>query len=358
MLKAGLGVAETYTAGQETIGAFINDAFLVPDLQFQALIGYARRNLNLVFAFVLSDAVTDGVFDEWLQQKGRDLLIERGRICANFKCKSVSETLTLNANVEIEKLEFACERDFVCPHLVERDAEKLTKSQKHIFGRARVILHESNCGLKSIEKKMRLKLHAQRLELGRSQACFELSLVKLALTDLFAQMDKGRDHDDDPVGKDAHQSPLLKRFENKFNGRGGPFESGRVNPSRYSAKYALYADTNDACNRVRHKNALRPVRSSDGVLTRESQNEGAKKRPRIPVERCPGEIVVERQNVTTGRVANKDLSALENHDSEPAGDRERQLLEISGSRQLLGKPCFAGRDGWSRLHWSLPPASL
>jgi hypothetical protein len=113
---------------------------------------------------VFANAVADGVLDKRLQEKRWDELIENCGVGMNRDGEAIAETLALDADVEIEKFEFPRERDFVLPHLVERDAEELAEAEQDIFGCARVLLNECDGGLKSIEEEVWLDLHAQSFQ--------------------------------------------------------------------------------------------------------------------------------------------------------------------------------------------------
>ena len=125
LLKAGLGVAKTDATKEKAFAVVVDDAVRVPHFEFQAAVFDARIDFDGVFALVLADAVTNGVFDERLQQQRRHLMIECRGVGVDFDSKAIAETLALNADVEIEEFEFARKRNFVCSHLVKRDAEQL-----------------------------------------------------------------------------------------------------------------------------------------------------------------------------------------------------------------------------------------
>jgi hypothetical protein len=101
LLKAGPGVAKTDAAKKDAFAAVFDNAVRVPHLELQPAVFNAGIDFDQVFAFVLSDAVTDRVFHERLQEKRRDLLIERGGIGVDFDSEAIAETLALNGRAVV-----------------------------------------------------------------------------------------------------------------------------------------------------------------------------------------------------------------------------------------------------------------
>ncbi len=344
LLKAGPGIANADATLQELVGALIEGAVAVPDFNFETMVCDASEDLDQVRAFVHSDAVTNGVFNERLQKERRDWLIEGGRISMNFDGKAIAEALALNADVEVEELEFARERNYVLVHLVEGNSKKLTEPEKHILSGTRIFLHEGNGSLKGVEEEMGLNLHTQRLKLSRGQAGFELRLIQFALTDLLLKMKKYCDGNDDPIGEDSQES-AHQRF---FNERGpgcSLFECVGVEEAAGTAEDRLDGDAADAGNAVRIEDALWPVEPGERKAECEGEDQRSKKSPWIPVERGPGEVVMQRQDVTARRIVHENLGTLQSDNNAPQRKGDGQLFEVSVQRELLRKPSGADRNG-------------
>jgi hypothetical protein len=134
-----------------------------------------------------------------LQEKRWDELIEGCRISVNLSGETVAETLLLDSDVEVEEFKLAREWDFVLPHLVERNAEKLTEAEENIFCCPRVFLNECDGSLKGVEEEVWLDLHAQSFEFRGGEASLKLCLGDLAQANLILQAKEGCKRDDDAV---------------------------------------------------------------------------------------------------------------------------------------------------------------
>jgi len=124
----------------------------------------------------------------------------------------------------------------------------------------------------------------------------------------------------------------------------------RVDPSGYATKHNLNQHAGKACECMRNENASRPVRSIDGVMARQSENGRREERPRIPVERSPGQVVRERQNVALHRIRDENQSALKDDNARPATDGDGQLRQVGVNAQRSETPLLAVRDVWRWLH--------
>jgi hypothetical protein len=61
-------------------------------------------NCNNVSLFVLADAMTHCIFDEWLQNKSRDRAVEHTGIDLKVESKPIPKTALLNADVLLQKI--------------------------------------------------------------------------------------------------------------------------------------------------------------------------------------------------------------------------------------------------------------
>ena len=83
-------------------------------------------NCNNVSLFVLADAMTHCIFDEWLQNKNRDRTVEHTGIDLKVESKPIPKTALLNTDVVVEKFNLVRERNFMRSHLVQGNAEQFT----------------------------------------------------------------------------------------------------------------------------------------------------------------------------------------------------------------------------------------
>lgn len=333
LLETSFCVANANAAEYQFVGVLADGAVGIPDLDLDAVIGNPGEYFDEVGTFVLADAMANGVFDERLEKKWRHELIEGCGFGVEGKGEALAEALLLYADIEIEKLEFARERDFVLAHLIERDAEELAEAEEDIFGGAGIFLNEGYGGLKCVEEEVGLDLHAQGFEFGGGETNLKLSAIDFALANFLLEMKEGRDAYDDPVSEDAEKPP-----DESFLDERGPgctiFKEGGIEVSACSPQNGLDADTRDTCDGVRIQNSRGPVGSREGVAKSERQYKRSEERPGIPIEGCPDEVVRHGENVSARSIADENLGALQSYDNRPESERDRELLDISAYREV------------------------
>jgi hypothetical protein len=149
-------IPETHTTSIQWCACFLHDAVSVPDLNLQFAFVLASEDLDAVLSFAFVNSVTDGVLNERLQDQGWHLLIEDRRIRVNLYCEALTKPPPLNADIEIENLQFTRKRNLVRFHLIERNSQQLAKTKKNVFGGPRILRDERNGRLKRIEEEVRL----------------------------------------------------------------------------------------------------------------------------------------------------------------------------------------------------------
>jgi len=124
-----------------------------------------RADGDDVALFRFSDAMPNGILYEGLQNESRDRTAGAIRINLKFKSKAVSKTSLLNADVVLDELNFAGERDFVRVHFIQRNAEQFTQAQEDILSSVGIFVDQGRSSLKRIEQEMRMKLGPQIFDL-------------------------------------------------------------------------------------------------------------------------------------------------------------------------------------------------
>src|SRR5439155_16997255 len=115
------------------------------------------------------DPMTNGILHERLQEQERDYRFLRSRLNVLFNFQAVTKASAFDFQVTVEEGDFFAERDLLRLGLVEAQAQQLAQSRDHAVSRFRVLMDESGNGVKSVEQKMRVKLHAQCVEPGHDQ---------------------------------------------------------------------------------------------------------------------------------------------------------------------------------------------
>src|SRR5207248_9779399 len=116
----------------------------------------------------------------------------------------VPKTPLLNADVILEKIHFASERNLVRVHFVQRDAEQFTQAQENVFRRFGVFVNQRGSRLKRVEQEVRMKLGPQVLDLSLNKSCFELGGAKLAFLGLIMNAVEVHHADNEPVRHKAN----------------------------------------------------------------------------------------------------------------------------------------------------------
>src|SRR5579864_1376199 len=122
----------------------------------------------------------DSVVDQRLQQKVRDLGIERLRSDVEAYLEPVLETYLLDLEVTIHKFNFAAEDRDLGARILQAHAEQITQARHHAIGGVNVGQHQRGNRMHRIEEKMGLQLALQGLESSFCQLCFQQGSAQFA----------------------------------------------------------------------------------------------------------------------------------------------------------------------------------
>ena len=114
--------------------------------------------------------MADRVLHERLHDQAGNQRILHFRREVSLKPQPVTKPDPLNGQVMLEKVHLFHERNFVLIFIFERKPQQIAEMLDHLPGQPRLALHLRRNGIKRVEKKMRVQLHAQRIETGFTEA--------------------------------------------------------------------------------------------------------------------------------------------------------------------------------------------
>src|ERR1035437_6517696 len=115
----------------------------------------------------------EGVLDEGLHDERRHESAHRARLERVAHGEPVAETNLLDRQVLLDERELRLEWQLGLGGRVEGEAEKLCEAREHEVRGLRVAVDEDADRVERVEEKVRLELHAQRLQLGERELPFE-----------------------------------------------------------------------------------------------------------------------------------------------------------------------------------------
>jgi len=135
------------------------------------------------------------------QNESRDRTAGAIRINLKFKSKAVSKTSLLNADVVLDELNFAGERDFVRVHSSKEMRRQFTQAQEDILSSVGDLRGSGSQQPEAYEQEMRMKLGPQIFDLRFGQARFQLGRANLARPGLIVRAVKLRRAHNQPVSR-------------------------------------------------------------------------------------------------------------------------------------------------------------
>src|SRR5262249_2262117 len=111
--------------------------------------------------------------DPRLQRFGLDLLLND---------EAIGESYALNFQIQIQKLQFPFEGHLVLAGVVQGEPQQFAQSCDHSIRGLGVPVYQSRNRMQSVEEKMGVQLHLQRLEPGPGKVDFQPRRLKLSFT--------------------------------------------------------------------------------------------------------------------------------------------------------------------------------
>src|SRR3982074_2664930 len=130
----------------------------------------ARGPLNVPRARARTDAMSDRVLDERLEQKARHHCRPHSVLDVAGDRKAVLEANALDRDVPVEKSQLALERHLLLAGRREDQPEEVAQLRYHALRGGRIGGDQSHRAVERVEEEMRVQLELQRIQLRLDQA--------------------------------------------------------------------------------------------------------------------------------------------------------------------------------------------
>src|SRR5215510_9917180 len=142
---------------------------VVAYLKLEFILFEPGRNLDQPRRGMWRDAVTDGVFDQRLQNQIRHARVERLRLDIHLHLQPVAESRLFNLQVAFEKFQLLPQRSHLRSDVLQSQSQQVAQPRDHPLGGFHVAAHQRRDGVQRVEEEMWMQLHFQRLQLRRLQ---------------------------------------------------------------------------------------------------------------------------------------------------------------------------------------------
>ena len=109
--------------------------------------------------------MTYGVFDQRLKQQTRHQRVANPILDVAVDGEAVLKTHALDCDVAVEETELALQRHFLLARRRQNQPQEITELRNHALRRGRIRRDESHCAIQRVEKKVRIELELERVEL-------------------------------------------------------------------------------------------------------------------------------------------------------------------------------------------------
>src|SRR5688500_9803567 len=116
-----------------------------------------------------TNAVLDGVFDEWLQQKVGDQRMQRIGLDVEYHRQTIAEARLFDLQVLREEIELLLQRHFLHADALQRHAQQIAQARDHRIGGFDVAMHQRRDRVERVEEEVRLHLPLQGMESSLDQ---------------------------------------------------------------------------------------------------------------------------------------------------------------------------------------------
>jgi hypothetical protein len=114
--------------------------------------------------------VPDGIFNQRLEHQVGHPGWQYIAVNLKFNRESVLEQRFLNLQVLFEEFKLFAQRDFLVLAALERGSKQVTQLGNGSISQVRMVIDQFRDGIQSIEQKMWVNLHFQRLKLSLGKA--------------------------------------------------------------------------------------------------------------------------------------------------------------------------------------------
>src|SRR5262247_2275868 len=115
---------------------------VVAYLKLEFILFEPGRNLDQPRRGMWRDAVTDGVFDQRLQNQIRQARVERLRLDIHLHLQPVAESRLFDLQVTFEKFQLLPERRLLRPDILQRQSQQVAQPRDHPLGGFDVTAHQ------------------------------------------------------------------------------------------------------------------------------------------------------------------------------------------------------------------------
>src|SRR5262245_40884430 len=147
---------------------------VVAYLKLEFILFEPGRNLDQPRRGVWRDSVTDGVFDQRLQNQIRHARVERLRLDIHLHLQAISESRLFNLQVAFEKFQLLPKRRLLRTDVLHSQSQQVAQPRDHPLGGFHVAAHQRRDGVQRVEEEMWMQLHFQRLQLSLRQLGLQL----------------------------------------------------------------------------------------------------------------------------------------------------------------------------------------
>ena len=116
--------------------------------------------------------MTNGIFNQRLHDETRYKRVLHLGGDLSFDAQVFCETNLLDREVVVEKSQFLRQWNFLPVPRIERQAKQIAQMLDHSARQPRIALDVRRDGVERVEEKMRVKLHAQRIQARLRKAAF------------------------------------------------------------------------------------------------------------------------------------------------------------------------------------------
>src|SRR5215472_1889005 len=128
------------------------------------------------------DPMANRIFHEGLKNQVWSARIESFRRDAHSDLESVCKAHSLNFQIPFEELKLLRQPHLLNTDILERQPEQVAQPGYHAVSCLRVLVNQGRDGVQGVEKKMRMELHSQRLQLSLCQLRGELRGAQLSFS--------------------------------------------------------------------------------------------------------------------------------------------------------------------------------
>src|SRR5262245_24423411 len=127
---------------------------VVADLKLEFVLFESGGNLDQTRRRVWRDSVTDGVFDQRLQNQIGHARVERLRLDIHLHLQPIAEPRLFDLQVAFEKFQFLSQRRLLRADILQRQSQQIAEPRDHPLGAFHVAAHQRRDGVERVEEEV------------------------------------------------------------------------------------------------------------------------------------------------------------------------------------------------------------